>query len=313
MKVVYMGTPAFAVAPLEGLLTYGYEVVGVYTQPDRPAGRGRGVEAPPVKVFAEGRGLKVFQPSSLRAPAALQEMASLEPDLALVAAYGRILPKEVLQLPKWGCVNVHPSLLPRHRGPSPVSYAILEGDEVTGISLMLLDEGTDTGPVIARMEEPVLSQDTTETLTDRLFHRAITLLVEVLPQYVRGELTPRPQAQAQATYTHKLTKEEGLIRWELPAVDLWRQVRAYSPWPGSYTRWQGKTLKVVEAVPLPHPEHGTPGTVVPLDGGAQPPVGVATGEGVLGLVRVQLEGKRAVDVGEFLRGRQGFTGSVLPS
>ena len=313
MRVVYMGTPAFAIAPLEELLSRGYEVVGVYTQPDNPAGRGRGVVVPPVKVFAEGRGLKVFQPASLRAPAAYQEMSSLEPDLAVVAAYGRILPKGVLQLPKWGCVNVHPSLLPRHRGPSPVAYAILDGDETTGVSLMLLDEGMDTGPVIAQQEELILPQDTTETLTDRLFHRAATLLVESLPLYVRGDLTLRPQDEAQATYTRKLTKEEGWIRWELPAINLWCQVRAYSPWPGSYTRWQGKMLKVVEAVPLPQPEQGTPGTVVPISGETHPPVGVVTGEGVLGLKRVQLEGKRAVDAGEFLRGHQEFAGSILPS
>jgi methionyl-tRNA formyltransferase len=312
MRVVYMGTPAFAIAPLEELLSKGYEVVGVYTQPDKPAGRGRSVEAPPVKVFAEGRGLKAFQPASLRAPAAYQEMASLEPDLAVVAAYGRILPRGVLELPKLGCVNVHPSLLPRHRGPSPVAYALLEGDEITGVSLMLLDEGIDTGPVIAQQEEPVLPQDTTETLTDRLFHRAASLLVERLPLFVRGDLTPRPQDEAQATHTRKLTKEEGWIRWELPSVDIWRQVRAYSPWPGSYTRWQGKILKVVEAVPLPQPELGTPGTVVLLGGGAQPPVGVVTGEGILGLKRVQLEGKRAVDAEEFIRGRQEFAGSILP-
>ncbi|MBF8266605.1 MAG: Methionyl-tRNA formyltransferase [Dehalococcoidia bacterium] len=313
MRLVYMGTPAFAIPPLEELLAGGYEVVGVYAQPDKPAGRGMGMEASPVKVFAQGRGLKVLQPTSLRASVAHQELLSLGPDLMVVAAYGRILPKEVLQIPRWGCVNLHPSLLPRHRGPSPVAYALLEGDETTGVTLILLDEGMDTGPVIAQQEEPVLPQDTAETLTDRLFYRAATLLVRSLPLYFRGELEPQPQDETRASYTSKLTKEEGAIRWELPAVSLWRQVRAYSPWPGSYTRWRGKLLKVMEAVPLPWAEPGSLGMVVSLESSAMVPVGVITGEGVLGLKRVQLEGKQAVDATDFLRGHQGFVGSTLPS
>ena len=313
MRVVFMGTPAYAIPPLEELLASGYEVVGVYTQPDRPAGRGRNLEAPPVKTFALERGLKVLQPTTLRTPEAHGQLADLAPDLIAIAAYGRILPEEVVQMPPAGCVNVHPSLLPRHRGPSPVAFTILEGDPAAGVSIMLLDEGMDSGPVIAQQEEPILPEDTTESLTDRLFRKGAKLLVESLPRFLQGNLAPQPQDDAHATYAPRLTKEDGEIRWELPAETLWRQVRAYHPWPGSYTRWEGRLLKVLEAAPLPDFGRHAPGEVITLDGDGLAPVGVASGEGVLGLKRVQLEGRRAVDIADFLKGHEGFPGSTLPS
>lgn len=313
MRVVFMGTPAFSVPPLELLVESGEQVVGVYTQPDKPAGRGRDVVASPIKSCAEKRGLPVFQPASFRSPDACRELASLKPDVIVVAAYGKLLPKEVLQLSPWGCVNIHPSLLPRHRGPSPVAFTILEGDAVAGVTLILLDEGMDTGPIIAQEEEYLLPQDTVETLTDRLFRRGARLLTRTLLLYCRGELVPRPQEEARATYTRKLTKEDGVIQWELPAVSLWRQVRAYSPWPGSYTRWQGKLLKVLEAVPMPKVEGAPPGRVVLLESSALAPLGVITGDGVLGIKRVQLEGKKDVDARDFLQGHQDFPDSTLPS
>ncbi len=312
MRVVFMGTPAYAVPPLEELLANGYEVVGVYTQPDRPAGRGRSLEAPPVKTFALERGLKVLQPTTLRTPEAHSLLADLAPDLITIAAYGRILPEEVVQMPPAGCVNVHPSLLPRHRGPSPVAFTILEGDPAAGVSIMLLDEGMDSGPVIAQQEEPILPEDTTESLTDRLFRKGAKLLVESLPRFLQGDLAPQPQDDAQATYAPRLTKEDGEIRWELPAETLWRQVRAYHPWPGSFTRWEGRLLKVLEAVPMSHVVTA-PGEVIPLDGDSPAPVGVAAGAGVLGLKRVQLEGRRAVDAADFLKGHEAFLESTLPS
>ncbi len=312
MRVVFMGTPAYAIPPLEELLANGYEVVGVYTQPDRPAGRGRSLEAPPVKTLALERGLNVLQPTTLRTPEAHGRLADLAPDIIAIAAYGRILPAEVVQMPPAGCVNVHPSLLPRHRGPSPVAFTILEGDPTAGVSIMLLDEGMDSGPVIAQVEEPILPEDTTESLTDRLFRKGAKLLVESLPRFLQGDLAPQPQDDAQATYAPRLTKEDGEIRWELLAETLWRQVRAYHPWPGSFTRWEGRLLKVLEAAPLPHVA-AAPGAVIPLDGTGPAPVGVASGEGVLGLKRVQLEGRRAVDAADFLKGHEGFLGSTLPS
>ena len=311
MRVVYMGTPAFAIPPLEELLAEGYDVVGVYTQPDRPAGRGRSLEAPPVKAFAQERGLDVFQPTSLRNADAHSRLAALAPDVIAIAAYGRILPEEVVNMAPAGCVNVHPSLLPRHRGPSPVAFTILEGDETAGVSIMLLDEGMDSGPVIAQVEEAIHPDDTTESLTDRLFHRGAKLLVECLPPFLQGEIAPRPQDESKATYAPRLAKEDGEIRWELPAETLWRQVRAYHPWPGAYTRWNGRLLKALEAVPLTGVGADAPGRVVALDRDAPAPVGVSTGEGVLGLRRVQLEGRRAVDAADFLKGHEGFVGSTL--
>ena len=312
MRVVYMGTPAYAVAPLTRLVECGHRVVGVVTQPDRPAGRGRGVLPPPVKVFAESQGLPVLQSATLRDSTAQAEIRALDPEAIVVAAYGLILPRSVVQAPPLGCVNIHPSLLPRHRGPSPVAFTILEGDETAGVSLMILDRGTDSGPVIAQEERPLLPQDTTVTLTDELFRRGAELLVRILPAYGRGELTPEPQDDSRATYARKLTKEDGAIRWELPAVELWRQVRAYTPWPGSYTRWRGGLLKVVEAVPLPAQDGAPPGTALRLPHGEQAPVGVATGDGVLGLVRVQPEGRRVMDAAQFLQGHADFPGSTLP-
>ena len=293
MRVVYMGTPAFAIPPLEELLASGYNLVGVYTQPDRPAGRGRSMEASPVKTYALERGLNVLQPTSLRNPDAHSQLAALAPDLIAIAAYGRILPPEVIGMSSGGCVNVHPSLLPRHRGPSPVAFTILEGDEMAGVSIMLLDEGMDSGPVIAQEVEPILPEDTTETLTDRLFRRGAKLLVDSLPRFLQGDMISQPQDEARATYAPRLTKEAGEIRWELSAESIWRQVRAYHPWPGSYTRWEGRLLKVLEAVPLPGTGVDVPGKALPLEKDGPAPVGVAAGEGVLGLKRVQLEGRRA--------------------
>ncbi len=312
MRVIYMGTPAFSVPPLELLVESGYQVVGVYTQPDRPAGRGRSVLASPIKAYAEEHELRVFQPTSLRLPDTYRELVSLKPDVIVIAAYGRILPKDVVKLPPSGCVNIHPSLLPRHRGPSPVAFTLLEGDDVAGVTLMLLDEGMDSGPIIAQEEWPILPQDTVGTLTDRLFREGAKLLVRSLPLYIQGDLVPRPQEEARVTYARKLTKEDGVIRWELPAVSLWRQVRAYAPWPGSYTRWRGRLLKVLDAVPLPGGEGSPPGEVVLVESGALAIVGVVTGDGVLELKRVQLEGKKDMAAGDFLLGHGGFVGSTLP-
>jgi methionyl-tRNA formyltransferase len=313
MRVIYMGTPALSVHPLERLVESGYQVVGVYTQPDKPAGRGRNVAASPMKIYAEEQGLRVLQPSSLRYPDADREIADLKPDIIIVAAYGRILPKSVVQLPRWGCVNIHPSLLPRHRGPSPVAFTLLEGDEVAGVTLMLLDEGMDSGPLIAQEEEAILPQDTVGTLTDRLFREGANLLVKSLPLYTQGGLLPRPQDATQVTYARKLTKEDGVIQWGLSAVSLWHQIRAYSPWPGSHTRWRGSLLKVLDAVPLTGDGSRTPGEVMLLESGGMAPLGVVTGDGVLGLKRIQLEGKKDVDARDFLMGHAGFVGSTLPS
>jgi len=309
LRFVFMGSPQFAVPPLEYLLANSYQVAAVYTQPDRPAGRGRDLVSPPVKRVAESRGLTVVQPASLKEAGAVEQLEGFNPDVIVVAAFGQILPKPVLTMPRLGCLNIHPSLLPRFRGASPVASAILAGDWFTGVSIMVMDEGLDTGPVLARAQIPISGGDTTGSLTAKLSWLGAGLLGEVLVSWTRGELTPQPQDAGEATYCGPITKEEGEIDWRLSAVDIWRRVRAYQPWPGCYTRWRGKQLKIIEAVPLPEESTSKAGQVVAL---TKAGFGVGTGEGVLGVLRVQLEGKKSLSADEFLRGQRDFIGTVLP-
>ena len=317
MRIVFMGTPAFAVPVLLALLEAGHQVPAVVTQPDRAAGRGRQPQASPVKAWALDQGLTVLQPPSFRQPEAVARLAATTPQALVVAAYGKLLPPAVLQIPPLGVLNVHPSLLPRHRGPSPVATAILQGDEVTGVTVMLLDQGMDTGPILAQQTlGPVGPEETTESLTPRLFHMGAELMVRALVQWERGEISSTPQDPALATVSRRITKEDGLLDFHQPAQQLWRQVRAYQPWPGAYTRWQGRLLKLLETVPVPETATAgpiAPGRVVPLSPGAQTPCAVGTGQGLLGLWRLQLEGGRPMAAEEFLRGHPAFAEARLPS
>ncbi len=315
MSLVFMGTPDYALPVLEALVSTGQAVAGVYTQPDRPAGRGRLLTPPPVKTCAQKHGLPVFQPASLRRAEAIEELAALAPELIVVAAYGKILPPAVLAIPTRGVLNIHPSLLPRHRGPSPVVTALLEGEAVTGVTVMRLDEGMDTGDIVAQREAAVRPGETAGDLTLRLFSLGAELLLEVLPEWMKGEITPRPQEAERATITRRYTKEDGEIDWALPALSLERRLRAFTPWPGCYTRWQGKLLKVLEGVRVEAPaaSEGGPGRVVAAGQGSPSPVGVVTGQGLLGLLRVQLEGSRPLSAEEFVRGYPGFLSARLPS
>jgi len=305
-----MGTPDFAIPALDSLALGEYEVVAVYTQPDRPAGRGRGLIPPPVKRAAAKYGLTVRQPLSLRQPEERESLADLSPEMIVLAAFGLLLPQAILDIPRFGCLNVHPSLLPKHRGASPVAAAILAGDEVTGVSIMLMDKGMDTGPVLAQQEAPVLPQDTTGSLTVRLAQIGAQLLMATLPLWLAGDITPQPQDNEKASYSQRISKESGSIDWHRPAVELWHRVRAFQPWPGCFTAWQGKILEVIEAIPLAG--EGEPGRVVAIEGGKPASVGVHTGEGVLGLLQLQLEGKRVMAAEEFVRGQRGFVGALLP-
>jgi methionyl-tRNA formyltransferase len=304
-----MGTPDFAVPALRGLVQGGYEVVSVYTQPDGPSGRGQKVSPAPVKKEAVGFGLNVHQPATLKSTEEVGRLKDLRPLVIVVAAYAQILPQAVLAVPSRGCLNIHPSMLPRHRGPSPVAAAILAGDEVTGVSIMLMDKGMDTGPVLAQRQIRVLAWDTTGSLTVKLADLGAQLLMDTLPLWLEGKLEPQVQDSDKATYSKIIKKEDGRMDWARPAVELWRQVRAFQPWPGCYATWQGRLLKIIEAVPLPG--RGEIGRVVEIPGQGSATVGVETGDGILGLVRVQLEGKRAVSADEFLRGQRGFVGSIL--
>ncbi|MEE9199109.1 MAG: methionyl-tRNA formyltransferase [Dehalococcoidia bacterium] len=313
-RMVFMGTPAFAVPALEALMAGGYDLVGVYTQPDRPSGRGRGVVSSPIKSLALESGLRVYQPPSLKDVNAREELKALRPEVMVVAAYGLILPLQVLDIPPHGTVNVHPSLLPRHRGPSPVASTILEGDEVTGVTIMLASPRVDAGPVLSAAQVKIEADATTGTLTEILSQVGADLLVETLPRWLRGEIQPQPQDEAQATYSRMLSKRDGEIDWRLPASEIWRRVRALDPWPGTYTRWQGRLLKVLEVEPLPDDRGAEPGRVVQAkEMGRQVQVVVGTGEGTLLLKRVQLEGRRAVEGGSFVIGHRDFVGSLLPS
>ena len=313
-RVVFMGSPAPAVSVLRAVQDLGWEVVAVYTTPDRPSGRGRRMESTPVKQYAVAHQLPVYQPQGFRAAREQECFRALAPGLVVLAAYGKLLSPPVLETPRWGCLNVHPSLLPRHRGATPVASAILEGDAVAGATLFLMDEGLDTGPIIAARETKVLPKDTTPALTGRLFELGAELLTETLPRYVAGEVQPVPQPAYGATSTGRLTKDAGEIAWQKPAVRLEREVRAYLPWPGSVTWWLGKRLQVLEASaeawsgesPLP-----SPGTVVGLADRPQR-VGVVTGDGVLVLEQVKLEGRPAMATQQFLQGHPDFLGSELP-
>ncbi|MFH1381677.1 MAG: methionyl-tRNA formyltransferase [Chloroflexota bacterium] len=312
MRIVFMGTPEFAVPVLESLLIDHYEVAAVYTQPDAVSGRGRSLAASPVKRLALEWGLPVVQPSTLKEAEAVARLVAFQPEVIVVAAFGQILPQSVLDIPPHGCVNIHPSLLPKHRGASPVAASILAGDEFTGTSVMLMDRGMDTGTVLAQARIPILAQDTTGSLAAKLALVSASLLLDVLPRWMKKEISPRQQNEAEATYTKVFTKEDGEIDWRLPAVELGRRVRAFSPWPGTYTRWQGKQLKIIEAAPVPGEKTAETGRVVALDKGGVA-VGVTTGDGILGLKQLQLEGKRALSAAEFIRGQRQFIGAVLPS
>lgn len=309
MRVIFMGSPQFAVLPLERLLREQYPVVAVYTQPDRPAGRGRALVSSPVKQATLSWGLPVMQPASLKEAGVVEQLKNFAPDAIVVAAFGQILPPAVLSLPRLGCINIHPSLLPKFRGASPVAAAILAGDGFTGVSIMLMDEGLDSGPILARAQIPISDRDSTGSLTAKLSLIGASLLGEVLLFWSRGQLTPQPQSEAEVSLCGSITKEEGEIDWGLSAVDIWRRVRAFNPWPGCYTRWRGKSLKIIEAAPLAGEGTFKLGEVVKL---TKAGFGVATGDGILGVLRVQLEGKQALSAADFLRGQRDFMGAVLP-
>ena len=313
MRLVFMGTPVFVIPVLDALFQdSNIEITGVYTPPDRRQGRGRSSQMPPVKAYAVEHELPVFQPVSLRREEVQQELASLKAEVIVVAAYGKILPSAVLNMPPSGCLNLHPSRLPKYRGPSPVITTILEGDETTGVTLMLLDESMDTGPIIAQRDQAVSPEDTAETLTAALFKLGASLLSEQLAPWVAGQLTCQPQDDTLATVTRKLERSDGEADWNLSSQQLSRRSRAFTPWPGLFTHWRGQVLKLLEVTDSPNlPEiDAAPGRVVRLDQvGA--PAGIGTAQGVLGLKRVQLEGRSPTAAAEFLKGYPQFIGAQL--
>jgi methionyl-tRNA formyltransferase len=307
-RVVFMGTPDFAVSALRALLdSPQFEVVGVVTQPDRPAGRGKAIQESPVKQAAAAAGVPIMQPEKLRQPGAFEQLQAWNPDVIVVAAFGQILRQNVLDLPQYGCINVHASLLPRWRGAAPIQAAIRAGDTRTGITIMKMDAGLDTGPMLSQRAIPITETDTGQTVHNKMAALGGGLLIETLPPYLRGEITPQAQDDAQQTYAPMLKKEDGAINWSESAEAIDRHVRAYDPWPGTYTHWNGQTLKIISGKPTSG-SADTPGKVLRLSDGT---IAVATGSGVYAPHAVQLAGRPAVPVSAFVNGHGAFVGSVL--
>jgi methionyl-tRNA formyltransferase len=322
IRIIYMGTPLFAVPALEALiknampgqvLPEGYEIVTVITRIDKPAGRGKEIVYSPVKQVALSHGIPVWQPGSLKRSENIEALAAYHADLYIVAAFGQILPQAVLDQPRYGTLNIHASLLPKYRGVSPISAAILQGDTETGVTIMLLDAGVDTGPMLLKRSIPIAEDDTTGSLTIKLAELGARALLEALPPWVQGKITPQPQDEQLASYTHMLRKEDGEIDWNRPAAELARAVRAYTPWPGAYTYWRGRLLKIVSAhaVMLESAEEVKPGTVRLRKENGQQVLSVATGNGLLLVHNLQLEGRKAISASEFVRGYPQIVGDVL--
>lgn len=312
IRIVYMGTPEFAVPALAALhekgAAQGWQVVGVVTQPDRPAGRGKRVIISPVKEYAQAHSLPVLQPGRLRRePESIEALAALAPDVMVVAAYGQILPNAVLEIPRFGCLNIHASLLPAWRGASPITAALLAGETETGVTLMLMDVGMDTGPMLAQARMAIAPEDTTASLSAKLAVQGAELLVDALPRWLSGHISPVDQADlpGAVSYCSLVKKQDGEIDWKQPARAIERMTRAYTPWPSAFTTWRGQNFKVWEAKVIEG--GGEPGEVAAVKGG----VAVGTGEGLLQLLVVQPAGKRAMPIASFLNGAPDFVGSRL--
>lgn len=315
IRTVFMGTPEIGAAMLSSLIQAQYHIVGVVTQPDRPVGRNQDVKESPVKTVAREHGLPLIQPDRLDS-AAIAALGNWKPDLIVVAAYGRILSKSVLDLAGFGCVNVHTSLLPRWRGASPIQNALLAGDTETGVTLMLIDAGMDTGPSIARRAIPIDPHERADTLTEKLTTLGATLLIETLPRWVTREIAPTPQPEEGVTLCQLIEREDGRVFWDAPASEIYNRYRGLYPWPGLFTFWKkGEDdllrLKLLD-IGLQKVNPGTPrqiGEVFELG----EDIGVQTGAGVILLRSLQLEGKSAVPVKDFLQGNPAFVGSLLVS
>lgn len=328
LRIVYMGTPYFAVPALKALVegaapgkivAEGLEVVTVVTRPDKPAGRGREIVYAPVKQFALEHDIPVWQPGSFKKAENSAALAQYGADVYIVAAFGQILPQVVLDQPRYGTLNIHASLLPKYRGADPIAESILQGDSETGVTIMLLDAGIDTGPTLLSRAIPLAADETTKSLTPKLAELGAQALLEALPQWIAGTISPQPQDELRASHTRMLRKEDGHLNWDKPAAVLARQIRAYTPWPGGYTHWGNKLLKILEAQPLegevdtleqPMQQVGH-GLVTTREEAGHEVMAIVTGAGFLLVKQVQLEGKKAMSAEEFLRGNKHIIGDIL--
>ncbi len=308
-RIVFMGTPDFAVHSLRALLAAGYPIAAVVTQPDRPVGRKRVLAPTPVKAEALLHGIPVLQPERLRRPEAVEAVAAYLPDLIITAAYGQILPPSVLSLPPLGCINVHGSLLPKYRGGAPIQRSIMEGEKVTGVTIMYMAEGLDTGDMISKIEVPITDEDTSGTVFDKLSAAGAELLVRTVPALVDGTAGRTAQEHEEATYAPNVTRDDERVEWSRPARAIYDQIRALSPRPGAFTLWNGEVFKLWKAeVPRGGGTNAEPGTVVAIGPDA---LQIAAGDGVLRVTEVQPAGKKAIPVSEFVKSGQMKPGDRL--
>ena len=312
MRIVFMGTPDFAVASLDALIKNPFlNVVAVYTQPDKYRGRKAQLTYSPVKVKAMEFNIPVYTPVKIREPENIEQLREIAPDIIVVAAFGQILPKEILELPKYGCVNVHASLLPKYRGASPIQRVILDGEPETGVTIMQMAQGLDTGDMLARVKTKILPTDTGESLHDRLAELSGPLLIRTLDAIEAGEVRPEPQNDAESCYAGMIRKEDGLLDFSQSAAALERAVRAYDPWPGTYTYINGLQLSILRAKVLPGNTVKTPGTVTSITNSG---INIQTGDGILTITELKLQGKKAMPVRDFLNGNRLITvGTVFTS
>ncbi len=305
-----MGTPDFAVGTLEEIIRAGHKVVLVVTQPDKPKGRGKAMQYTPVKECALAHGIEVFQPVKVKEPENIEVLRKYEPDIIIVAAFGQIVPKSILDMPKYGCVNVHASLLPKYRGAAPIQWAVINGDEVTGVTIMRMNEGIDTGDMIAKKTVRLAEDETGGSLFDKLAQVGAQLCVETMEMIEAGKVEYIPQNNEEATHTSMIRKELGLIDWNRPAVEIERLIRGLNPWPSAYTQLSGKTFKIWKAKVVSDENTYEPGCICRID---KEGMYVQTGEGILLLTEVQMEGKKRMEASAFLRGYQVEEGSFFKS
>ncbi|MDE7403524.1 MAG: methionyl-tRNA formyltransferase [Lachnospiraceae bacterium] len=312
MKIIYMGTPDFAVAPLEAILKAGHEVSAVVTQPDKQKGRGKEVQMTPVKECALRHGIPVFQPVKIKDKEAVEQLSSYPADIFVVAAFGQILSEEILNMPRFGCINIHASLLPAYRGAAPIQWVILNGEKETGVTIQQMEKGLDTGDMLLKTVVPIDAKETGESLHDKLMEAGAALVVDALSKIEKGEVIPQKQDDGRSSYASKLTKSMGRIDWEKDAKELERLVRGLNSWPSAYTFYRGKTLKIWESDVIEEPEDGKyenqPGCVAGVE---KDYFDVATGKGILRIRSLQLEGKRRMTVREFLAGYEIAPGMML--
>jgi len=303
MRLVYMGTPRFAVQPLLALHQAGHQIVGVVSRTDKPAGRGRMVAVPEVKQAARELGLTVLQPKQVRDPEFIETLRGLAPEAIVAAAYGQILPKAVLDLPRYGCINIHASLLPAYRGAAPINWAIIRGDRETGVTIMQMDEGLDTGAILLQGIVPIEEEDTAGTLTEKLSSRGAELITSALPRIASGSLMPKAQDQAKASLAPLLSKHDGLIDWTLSAKEIHNRVRGFKPWPGSFTFLDGAVVKILRTEVLPGSSE--PGCIFAPSGKTME---VGTGEGMVRIVTIQPAGGKPMPAAAFLSGHRNIAG-----